>query len=407
MGDLALVACTKTKRQVATHASDLYVSPLFRKSLLAALDRCKQVRILSAKHGLLNPGDIVSPYEQTLKFMPAAERAAWGTRVAAQLASAASPNDTLIFFTGDDYFKPLKSTLLASGYRLQQPLGRRSLGARLQYLREINDEALLKTMLIRFGQLMRQLARIQVGGRLLSQATGRQPWPERGLYFVVEPVGPAGRDWITRVGTHAVSAGSRTTLWDRISTHRGVAGHGGGSHRSSIFRSHVGRALGRRGDEALPASWGVGQSAPADVRASESLLERKVSSVIGDMRLLWLSVPDAAGPRSDRAYLERNIIGLLSRTNVLGIRPAPNSNWLGRASVDWRIVTSGLWNLDHLFFRPDPRFLDVLEIYINIMGGKDAPREESLAPVDWACRPSHANHEQLNLFETDNKLHGA
>jgi uncharacterized protein DUF6884 len=407
MTDLALVACTKTKRQVATCASDLYVSPLFRKSFLAALDRCKQVRILSAKYGLLNPGDIVSPYEQTLKHMPAVERAAWGTRVAAQLALVASPNDRLFFFTGDDYFKPLKSILLASGYRLQQPLGHRSLGARLQYLREINDEAPLKTMLIRFGRLMRQLARIQMGGRLLSQATGRQPWPKRGLYFVIEPVGPAGRDCITRVGTHAVSAGSSTTLWDRISTHRGVAGHGGGSHRSSIFRSHVGRALGRRGDEAMPETWSVGQSAPADVRAGESLLERKVSNVIGDMRLLWLDVPDAAGPRSDRAYLERNIIGLLSRTNVLGIRSAPNSNWLGRASVDWRIVTSGLWNLDHLFYRPDPRFLDVLEIYINILGGKDTPREESLAPVDWAYRPSQPDRDQLDLFDTDSKLHGA
>jgi hypothetical protein len=407
MGELALVACTKTKRQVATHASDLYVSPLFRKSFLAAIDRCKQVRILSANYGLLKPGDVVSPYELTLKYMPAVDRAAWGARVAAQLAQAASPHDTLIFFTGDDYFKPLKAALLASGYKLQQPLGRRSLGARLRYLREINDEARLKTMLIRFGRLMPHLARAQLGGRLLSQATGRQPWPERGLYFVTEPVGPAGREWITRVGTHAVSVGSRTTLWDRISTHRGVAGHGGGSHRSSIFRSHVGRALGRRGDETLPTTWAVGQSAPAEVRANESILERKVSNVIGGMRLLWLDIPDVAGPRSDRAYLERNIIGLLSRANLLGIRPAPNSTWLGRASVDWRIATSGLWNLDHLFYRPDPRFLDVLEIYINIMVGKDIPREESLAPADWACRPSQVDHEQLNLFDTDNKLHGA
>jgi hypothetical protein len=407
MADIALVACTKTKRQVATHASDLYVSPLFRKSFLAALDRCKQVRILSAKYGLLNPGDIVAPYELTLKHMPGVDRAEWGARVTAELRKAASQNDTLFFFTGDDYFKPLKSALLASGYRLQQPLGHRSLGARLQYLREINDEARLKTMLVHFGRLMRQLTGAQMGGRLLSQTTGRQPWPERGLYFVVEPVGPAGRDWITRVGTHAVSAGSRTTLWDRISTHRGVAGHGGGSHRSSIFRSHVGRALGRRGDEALPTTWAVGQSASAEVRASEVVLERKVSEIIGDMRLLWLDVPDVPGPRSDRAYLERNIIGLLSRANLLGVRPAPDGNWLGRASVDWRIVTSGLWNLDHLFYRPDPRFLDVLEIYVNIMIGKDTPRGESLAPPDWASRTFKSEHEQLNLFGTDDKLHGA
>lgn len=406
MADLALVACTKTKRKKATFAAALYVSPLFRKSFLAALDRCKQVRILSAKHGLLCPSDIISPYEQTLKKMRVASRSVWGERLTAQLAVAVKPRDTLVFYSGDDYYQPLAKSLATAGYHMERPLGRRSLGERLQYLRELNDEHTLGEMLTRFDKIMREVARAQAGGRLLSQVNGRQIWPERGLYFVVEPVGPGGKDWITRVGTHAVSAGSRTTLWNRISTHRGAAGHGGGSHRSSIFRSHVGRALGRRGDLTLPPSWGVGQSAASEIRAAESTLERKVSNIIGDMRLLWLDIPDDPSSRSDRAYLERNIIGLLSRTNFLGIRSEPGGAWLGQYSTDWRIVTSGLWNLDHLYYRPDPRFLDVLRAYAAAAAGKEVRPAGSLAPTDWSL-PRTAEDRQLGLFDTDTKSHGA
>ena len=130
-----------------------------------------------------------------------------------------------------------------------------------------------------------------------------------------------------------------------------------------------------------------------------SLLEQRVSQVIGEMRLLWIEVPDAPGARSDRAYLERNIIGLLSRANYLGIRAAPGLLWLGHESAEWRIAASGLWNLDHLFYRPDPRFLDVLEAYVDAACRGVSPGDNSRAPPGWAA-PSHEPvHEQLSLFE--------
>jgi hypothetical protein len=37
----------------------------------------------------------------------------------------------------------------------------------------------------------------------------------------------------------------------------------------------------------------------------------------------------------------------------------------------WRIAASGLWNLNHLFLRPDPAFLDVLERYVNVTREND------------------------------------
>ena len=72
-------------------------------------------------------------------------------------------------------------------------------------------------------------------------------WPRRGVYFFFEPgesrslSGTGSR--IVRLGTHALANGSRSTLWQRLSQHRGNAKGDGGNHRGSIFRLLVGVAL--------------------------------------------------------------------------------------------------------------------------------------------------------------------
>jgi cytoplasmic iron level regulating protein YaaA (DUF328/UPF0246 family) len=135
MADIALVACAKTKAKRPAPAAALYVSALYRKSLLAALDRTKAVYILSAKHGLVSLDDILEPYEMTLKTMPSTTRRAWGATVAEAIRSVAKRRDQLLLFAGEDYAAPLREPLQAQGYLLQYPLGTRSLGARLQHLR--------------------------------------------------------------------------------------------------------------------------------------------------------------------------------------------------------------------------------------------------------------------------------
>src|SRR5581483_2988737 len=87
------------------------------------------------------------------------------------------------------------------------------------------------------------------GVRHLCECHGRMPWPQRGVYFFFEEGesrstgGGESRD--VRVGAHAVSAGSSTTLWQRLSQHRGSSSLGG-NHRGSIFRLLVGQALAAR-----------------------------------------------------------------------------------------------------------------------------------------------------------------
>jgi hypothetical protein len=294
----------------------------------------------------------------------------------------------------------LRRKIAEIGCRLVEPLSGFSFGQRLQWLQAMNDEPALHASHKKFYRTMQSLCDAQEGGRRIRECSGKLSWPERGVYFVIEGQSHASRTRIPRiirVGTHAVSLGSRTSLWDRVSTHRGT-GSGSGSHRSSIFRLHVGRALiNIEPSGNWPETWSKGQTAPASVRQSEISLERLVSNAIGEMKLLWLNVPDTVGPGSDRAYIERNSIGLLSRSVLLS--PSLARSWLGSKSADWRIAVSGLWNLDHLFLRPDPSFLDVLQSYVNITLGRQAEPDSSLAPRNWRLRDQEtADPAQLNLF---------
>ncbi len=217
----------------------------------------------------------------------------------------------------------------------------------------------------RFYDLMNRLA-LAGHQRLLADCRGRPRWPDRGVYFFFEPgehrAGQGDRPRVVRVGTHAVSTGSRSTLWGRLRAHRGGRG-GSGNHRGSIFRLHVGHALLVRDGATLP-TWGHGANAPRSVRDSEVDHEKRVSAYIGSMSVTWLEVPDEPGPRSARAFIERHTIALLS--NQLSPHDPPGPDWLGRHSPRVEIASSGLWNLNHVNNRCDVTFLDVLEDFVGL-----------------------------------------
>ena len=181
---------------------------------------------------------------------------------------------------------------------------------------------------------------------------------------------------IVRIGTHALKAGSRSTLWSRLSQHRGRAGSAGGHHRSSIFRLLVGVALARRQRLVLPDSWGVAGDPGAAarrlsmereaVKQTEAELESAVSRHIGAMPFLWLEVDDAPSPESERGFIERNAIALLSGWHE-SVDP-PSSGWLGHESDRERVRRSGLWNNNHVDEPYDPHFLDVMDKRIDELG---------------------------------------
>ena len=207
----------------------------------------------------------------------------------------------------------------------------------------------------------------KVGGkRRLEDCTGHVDWPERGVYFVFangETRDGTDQLRLTRVGTHAVSTGSGTSLWSRLRTHRGANGgsyEGGGNHRGSVFRKHVGRAMIERDDlgDEYPR-WGEGSTADRERRLAELDHERRVSEFVRDLPFLWVDIDDEPGPESDRASVERNAIALVSNYEKAAV-DARSDGWLGRQSPRDEVAASGLWNIDHVGERYDSAFLDRL-----------------------------------------------
>ena len=230
---------------------------------------------------------------------------------------------------------------------------------------------------IRFYELLDSLA-MRVGGtKYLQSCYSGMGWPQRGVYFFYESgedrASTDARQRVVRVGTHGLKNGSQSTLWGRLSQHRGSPRSGRGNHRGSVFRLLVGIALAKRNDIPLPESWGVAGSAGeaarrlnvdrASINRAEADIETLVSEYIGQMPFLWLNVNDAPGPDSKRGLIERNAIALLSGY----LRPAadrPSGGWLGHYSDRERVRLSGLWNNNHVDETYDPSFLDEMERWV-------------------------------------------
>jgi hypothetical protein len=231
--------------------------------------------------------------------------------------------------------------------------------------------------LVRFYALLDRLSAQSAGPRTLAELSDFRDCPEKGVYFFLED-GEDRRESgsgprVVRVGTHAVSAGSRTILRHRLSQHRGNKA-GAGDHRSSVFRLLMGQALMARGDVPHSNSWAIRTSKRNAItelgitreilERSEYPVERAVSTCICRMPVLWLSVIDESGVSSLRTFIERNSIALLSNAVSDRIDP-PSATWLGLHSGRRDVVDSGLWNQRHVRDAYDPRFLDTLERLIS------------------------------------------
>ncbi|WP_236039246.1 hypothetical protein [Haloarcula salinisoli] len=88
-----------------------------------------------------------------------------------------------------------------------------------------------------------------------------------------------------------------------------------------------------------------------------------MSDYIRDLPFLWVKVDDEPGPDSDRAYLEQNVIALLSNHQCTPIDE--REQWLGQYSRSEKIRDSGLWNVNHVDEGYNPEFLSVLQEQIE------------------------------------------
>jgi len=228
--------------------------------------------------------------------------------------------------------------------------------------------------IIRFYTIMDTLKDKLGGYKRLETFTNGSSWVKRGVYFFFED-GELRSDSgegmrVVHVGTHAMRDGGNTTLWDRLRNHRGSEKSGGGNHRCSAIRKHIGQAYLDRdpGHRIEKTTWANGTFAPWDIRLQEHDLEMTVSNHIRNMPFLYLGVEDDPSPYSQRGYISRNVIGLLSNYDKPPI-DSPSDQWLGLHvhSPGDRIHRSGLWNVKHVDHEYDPHVLMTMDLLVKKM----------------------------------------
>lgn len=104
---IVLLSCVATKLDHAAPAKELYISPLFKKSLAYAESlKPDDITILSAQYYVLSLDKVIEPYNKTLLTMPVDEIREWAAQVIKILADKYDlDNDEFIILAGDKYRK--------------------------------------------------------------------------------------------------------------------------------------------------------------------------------------------------------------------------------------------------------------------------------------------------------------
>jgi hypothetical protein len=130
-----LLGCVSLKRSVPAPAKDLYCSPLWRRRRAYAESSGRPWFILSALHGLVDPDELLDPYDLSLTQLSAAERRAWGERVVDALAKRLDALTRTIFevHAGSHYRAAIAAPLGRRGARIEAPLAHLGLGRQLAW----------------------------------------------------------------------------------------------------------------------------------------------------------------------------------------------------------------------------------------------------------------------------------
>lgn len=133
--DVVLVGCVKSKQPHAAPAKDIYTSALFRGARKLAEASGVPWFILSAEHGLLQPNEVIEPYDVYLKTMPTAYQRDWGRRVVEHLLRAIGPVEgrRIEVYASDAYVSAIRQRLKDAGAVVVEPIAGLRMGERLQW----------------------------------------------------------------------------------------------------------------------------------------------------------------------------------------------------------------------------------------------------------------------------------
>jgi hypothetical protein len=133
--DVVLVGCVKSKGEYPAAARDLFTSPLFAKRRAYAHSLGRPWFVLSAKHALVEPDELLAPYDVYLPEQSPAYRMAWGAWVVERLVALLGPLQGRLVevHAGSAYVGPLVRPLAAQGAQLHAPLAGLAMGEQLAW----------------------------------------------------------------------------------------------------------------------------------------------------------------------------------------------------------------------------------------------------------------------------------
>lgn len=108
---IGLIGCSKQKLNHPAPAQDLYVGPLFqlckkwitKRTPTGLYARCDEWAILSAKHGLVMPDQVLEPYDLCLADLPRLKCQRWADWVHEQLMDKWGEQAIYLVLAGAEY----------------------------------------------------------------------------------------------------------------------------------------------------------------------------------------------------------------------------------------------------------------------------------------------------------------
>jgi hypothetical protein len=131
---IALVSCGKQKLEVAAPAKDLYQSVLFKKTRAYVERHYDRWLILSALHRVLDPEDLVQPYDLRMPTKRV-QQELWARQAGGYVHVRIPAQSHVDLFCGEDY-EGVARHLGAYGHTTGFPLAGLQVGERLHWLTE-------------------------------------------------------------------------------------------------------------------------------------------------------------------------------------------------------------------------------------------------------------------------------
>lgn len=132
MQKLALIGCSKSKKQYKCSAMEMYSeSELFKKTYKYCIkNKFSKIKILSAKYGMILPNLVIEPYDLSLYDMNKKEIDIWAKKIADKLNIT---EFEIHFMCGKKYYEPIIKYLKNSNFKI--PMIGLGIGERLKYLK--------------------------------------------------------------------------------------------------------------------------------------------------------------------------------------------------------------------------------------------------------------------------------